>query len=167
VDDSRECGYLLDGIKEYFIEWNRHYLSSVDGLVDVVAIGDDYGMQDRTLFSPEMWRKQIKPRYGELMDSFKSRYSHILFFHHSCGSIFPLVEDLIDMWIDILNPIQPTAKDMDPKNLKETYGDRITFHGALMYRICFPLAPQRRYKEKWLGYWIRCSKRGVHCSTIA
>ncbi len=49
--DSRECRYLLDGIKEYFVEWNKQYLSAVDGKVDIIAIGDDYGMQDRMLIS--------------------------------------------------------------------------------------------------------------------
>jgi len=137
-NDSRECRYLLDGIKEYFIEWNRHYLSSVDGEVDIVAIGDDYGMQDRTLLSPQMWRKHIRPRYGELIDSIKSSYSHILLFHHSCGSIIPLIEDLIDIGIDILNPIQPTAKGMDPKKLKETFGERITFHGGIDVQKLLP-----------------------------
>jgi len=146
--NSRECRYLLDGIKEYFIEWYKQYLSSVDGSVDIVAIGDDYGMQDRMLLSPEMWRTYIKPRYKELIDSIKSKYSHIKVFHHSCGSIYPIIEDLIEIGVDILNPIQPTAKDMDPAKLKRRFGRRITFHGGIDVQTLLPFGTVREIKSE-------------------
>ena len=136
--DSRECAYLLDAIKEYFIEWNRRYLSAVKGEADIIAIGDDYGMQDRMLLSPEMWRTHIKTRYGELIEGIKSAYPTVKVFHHSCGSVFPIIEDLIDIGVDILNPIQPTAKDMEPQKLKERFGERITFHGGVDVQTLLP-----------------------------
>jgi uroporphyrinogen decarboxylase len=146
--NSKECGYLLDGLMEYFIEWYKQCLSSVDGRVDIVAIGDDYGMQDRMLLSPEMWKTYIKPRYKKLIDSMKSKYSHIKIFHHSCGSIFPIIEDLIEIGVDILNPIQPTAKDMDPKKLKRRYGNRITFHGGIDVQTLLPFGTTREIKNE-------------------
>jgi uroporphyrinogen decarboxylase len=145
---SKECEYLLDRINEYFIVWNRHYLDSVDGKADIVAIGDDYGMQDRTILSPEMWRKYIKPRYGELINSIKSAYPDVNLFHHSCGSIYPIIDDLIEIGVDILNSIQPTARDMEPEKLKNRFGDRITFHGGIDVQNLLPFGTPREIKDE-------------------
>lgn len=112
--NSRHCNYLLDKLKEYFVEWNRAYLSAVNGNVDIVAMGDDYGMQQGMIISPDIWRKQIKQRYADIISDIKNKYSNINWFHHSCGSIIPIIEDLIEIGVDILNPIQPKAKDMSP-----------------------------------------------------
>lgn len=135
---SKECSYLLDKIMEYFMEWNRNYIFSVEGKVDIMAIGDDYGMQDRMILSPGIWRKYIKSRYKKEIEDIKSKYNHIKWFHHSCGSIFPIINDLIDIGVDILNPIQPKAKDMEPKHLKNNFGDRITFHGGIDIQELLP-----------------------------
>jgi uroporphyrinogen decarboxylase len=145
---SKEYRYLLDRINEYFIAWNKNYLASVDGKVDIVAIGDDYGMQDRTILSPEMWRKCIKPRYAELIDSIKSNYPNVKLFHHSCGSIYPIIDDLIEIGVDILNSIQPTAKDMEPEKLKKKYGDRITFHGGIDVQNLLPFGTPREIQSE-------------------
>ncbi|MCL5986346.1 MAG: hypothetical protein M1371_07245 [Actinobacteria bacterium] len=123
--------YLLDSIEEYFLEWNKNYLTSVDGKVDIVAMGDDYGMQDRTLLSPEIWRNYVKNRYRNIIENTKSYYPDIKWFHHSCGSIVPIISDLVEIGVDILNPIQPTAKDMNPEDLKKKFGAKLTFHGGI------------------------------------
>ena len=146
--NSKECNYLLDKIKEYFKEWNINYVSSVEGKVDIVAIGDDYGMQDRMILSPGMWRKYIKPRYKEEIENVKRKYPHIKWFHHSCGSIFPIINDLIEIGVDILNPIQPKAKDMEPERLKENFGDRITFHGGIDIQELLPFGTPKEIKRE-------------------
>ena len=146
--NSKECNYLLDALKEYFIEWNRKYLSAVKGNVDVVAIGDDYGMQESMLLSPEIWRKQIKSRYKELISDIKSKYKNINWLHHSCGAIFPIIEDLIEIGVDILNSIQPKAKGMEPIKLKEEFGKRITFSGGIDIQELLPFGtPEGIRKE--------------------
>ena len=129
--NNKECRYLLDMLTEYFIEWNRNYLSEVNGGVDILAIGDDYGMQDRMLLSPDIWRKQIKARYRNIIKDAKGKYGNIRLFHHSCGSIYPIIGDLIEIGIDILNPIQPLAKGMEPDRLKKDFGGRLVFHGGV------------------------------------
>ncbi|GEM_PF-6776055 len=90
--NSNECSYLLEKITEYFIKWNINYLVSVDSKVDILAISDDFGMQDRTLLPPDTWEKHIKSRYGKILNRIKNRYSQIKVFHHSCGAIFSILE---------------------------------------------------------------------------
>ncbi len=63
--------------------------------------------------------------------------------HHTCGSVFPLVQDLIDVGVDILNPIQTSARDMDPVALKRDFGDRLVFHRGWTRSRFSPL-PHRR-----------------------
>lgn len=138
ASNTRECRYLLDSITEYFIDWNCHYLKAIEGKVDILAIGDDYGMQDRTILSPEVWRKQIKPRYQNMIKNAKSKYPDLKWFHHTCGSVFPIIGDLIDIGVDILNPIQPTALDMQPERLKKTFGINIIFHGGIDIQKLLP-----------------------------
>jgi len=146
--NNKECRYLLDKIKDYFKEWNRNYVKAIEGKCDIIAIGDDYGMQDRMLLAPELWRKQIKPRYKELISDIKDKYTEIKWFHHSCGSIYPIIRDLIDIGVDILNPIQPTAKDMKPEILKKEYGNEITFHGGIDVQNLLPFKNPTLIREE-------------------
>ncbi len=145
---TKESEFLLDSITEYFIAFNRNYLAAVSGDVDILAIGDDYGMQDRTIMDPDLWRKTIKPRYKKLIESIKNKYSHIKIFHHSCGAIKPIINDLIEIGVDILNPIQPAAKDMDPAGLKKDFGNKITFHGGIdIQHLLMEKTPEEIKKE--------------------
>jgi uroporphyrinogen decarboxylase len=148
ASNNRECAYLLDSITEYFIAWNQNYLGAVGMKADILAVGDDYGMQDRTILSPDLWRKQIKPRYARLIENAKSRYKHLRWFHHSCGSIFPIIDDMIAIGIDILNPIQPLAKDMQPEKLKKAFGKRIVFHGGIDIQKLLPFADPDTIKKE-------------------
>jgi uroporphyrinogen decarboxylase len=138
ASDAPECSYLLDAITEYFIAFNTRYLDAARGQCDILAIGDDYGMQDRLLMAPEHWRKHIKPRYARLLACVKSRFPSIRIFHHSCGAITEILGDLIDIGVDIINPIQPLARGMDPVLLKREFGRRITFHGGIDVQRLLP-----------------------------
>ena len=148
--NTKICDYLLDAITDYLVTWTAYFLRELKGRVDVVAIGDDYGMQDRMLMSPETWREKIKPRHKHFIESFKNKFSHTYMFHHTCGSVTPIVEDLIDNGVDILNPIQPTAKGMEPSELKSKFGRRITFHGGIDVQKLLPNAEPRRIREEVL-----------------
>lgn len=148
ASNTKECSYILDSLKDYFIEWNRNYINAVDAKIDIVAIGDDYGMQDRTIISPDLWRHQIKPRYADLIEDAKTLNNNIKWFHHSCGSIFPIINDLIDIGVDILNPIQPFAVGMQPEKLKKEFGSRITFHGGIDIQKLLPFSNPDEIKSE-------------------
>lgn len=92
-------------------------------------IGDDVGGQSGPLFSPKFYRKIVKPRQKRLVQHIKSLTSAKIWYH-TCGSVREYIPDLLDNGIDILNPVQISAADMDPQKLKDEYGDRLVFWGA-------------------------------------
>ena len=120
---------LLDMFMQFHINSLQVICSYVGDVIDIIQIGDDLGENKGPLINPNIYRKIIKPRHVELCDYIKKHSSMKIFFH-SCGSIVPIIPDLIEAGIDILNPVQISAKDMDPKYLKETFGDDITFWGG-------------------------------------
>ena len=100
--------------------WDRA-LRELGDLVDVVGEADDLGGQDRPLFSPATYRSLVKPLQRELFSFIRARTSAKVFLH-SCGAIRELVPDLIEIGVDILNPVQVSATGMDGAELKREFG---------------------------------------------
>ncbi len=121
--------YMLDRLVEFKCAFWQRALAEVGDLVDVVLEADDLGAQRSLMFSPETYRKIIKPRHEKLF-SFIKQQAPIKLFFHSCGAIRPLIGDLIDAGIDILNPVQISAAGMDPKELKQEFGRDLVFWGG-------------------------------------
>jgi len=102
--------------------------------VDVVYDGDDVGMQKGMMMSPEMWRRFLKPKYAEL-----TNLCHkwgVFFKFHSDGWIEPIIPDLVEIGVDILNPVQPEC--MNPLELKEMYGEKLCFDGTIGVQSVLP-----------------------------
>ncbi len=97
--------------------------------VDVVAEADDLGAQSRPLISPATYRRLIKPLHQELFSFIHARTQAKLFFH-SCGAIRPLIPDLIEAGIEVLNPVQVSAVGMDSAELKREFGKELVFWGG-------------------------------------
>ena len=108
--------------------WERA-LAEVGDLVDVVAEADDLGGQDRPLFSPATYRALVKPLQRELF-AFLRRRTRAKFFFHTCGAVRELIPDLIEIGIDILNPVQVSAAGMDTAALKREFGRDLVFWGG-------------------------------------
>jgi uroporphyrinogen decarboxylase len=121
--------YMLDRLVEFKCTFWQRALAEVGDLVDVVLEADDMAGQQSLLFSPETYRKIIEPRHEKLF-SFIKRQAPIKLFFHSCGAVRPLIGDLIDAGIDILNPVQISAAGMDPKELKQEFGHDVVFWGG-------------------------------------
>lgn len=121
---------IMDRITDIFID-NVHSLMAVaKDKIDMVYTYDDIAIQNGLMMSPRMWRKFILPRHQRLNAVIKSYGLKIMY--HSCGAIVPMIEALIsDVGIDVLNPLQPRAADMDMQKIKDTYGSRIAFHGGI------------------------------------
>ena len=114
----------------------RAGLQMIDEGVDMIWLGDDIGMQDRMIMSVDMWREFLKPRLAKLIAAYKAKKPDILVAYHSCGYIEPVIEELIEIGLDILNPVQPLA--MDPAIINEKYGDRLSFWGAICIQETLP-----------------------------
>ncbi len=127
--DRPFCERLLDGILERYLESVDRYLDAVGQYIDVFAFGDDVCGQDGWLFSPELYISLVKPRQRRFFDAIKAR-TRAKVLYHGCGAVFDLIPHLIDVGVDILNPVQLSARGMDSRRLKAAYGRDITFWGG-------------------------------------
>ena len=104
--------------------------------VDIIITGDDVAGQQGLLMSAETWRKFLKPRLAATVQTVKRVNAESFVFYHSDGNIEPLIPELIEIGIDILNPIQPEC--MDPAAIKRRYGDRLSFWGTVSVQRTMP-----------------------------
>jgi uroporphyrinogen decarboxylase len=105
-------------------------LAVIGDQVDVVTVADDLATQNAPMMSPAIYRKIIKPLQQELFGFIKARTKAKLFYH-CCGAASFFLEDFLEANIDILNPVQVSATNMNPEFLKKHYGDRVTFWGGV------------------------------------
>ena len=107
------------------------YIEAIGPYIDLFSWSDDLGSQRAPLISPKMYRRMIKPYHAEIIAAVKARCKAKIFFH-SCGNVYPLIGDLIDIGVDVLNPIQVAAGEMgDTARLKREFGSRLTFCGGV------------------------------------
>ncbi len=122
---------LLLEIAELCKQLMVHFLDALGGRADIIKIGDDLGTQQSLMMSPDMYRKVLKPIHADFIQLIKQKTTAKILFH-SCGDVYPLLDDLVEIGIDILNPVQTSAgKLSDLERLKSRYGDQLTFCGAI------------------------------------
>ncbi len=97
--------------------------------IDILALDDDVGEPSRMLMSRAMWQRYFKPHLRTIIDTCRRANPELAIFWHSDGNIEPIIPDLIEIGVDILNPVQPDV--MDPEKLKLLYGDRLAFFGTV------------------------------------
>jgi uroporphyrinogen decarboxylase len=122
-------GTMLDRLVEFKSAYWQRALSEVGDLVDVVIEADDLGGQQAPLMSPRTYRQVIQPRHKRLFSFIKDQAA-VKLFYHTCGAVRRLIPDLIDAGIDILNPVQISAADMDLRELKQEFGRDLVFWGG-------------------------------------
>jgi uroporphyrinogen decarboxylase len=128
-EESMVFESILHHIREFYCGYLEKILQAAHGKIDVVVTGDDFGLQDGLICSPRTWRQKLLPGFQMYLQIAK-KYG-ITTMHHTCGSVVPIIWDIIDAGLDILNPIQPLTAGMDPIKLKSEFGDRIIFHGGV------------------------------------
>jgi uroporphyrinogen decarboxylase len=121
---------LLGKLTALFKRHLAHFLEALDGQADVIVLGDDLGMQSGPLIAPKMYRSLLKPLHADLIGFVKERADVKVWFH-SDGDIWPFLDDLIEVGVDILNPIQKAGRMADFAELKRRYGDQLCFCGAI------------------------------------
>jgi uroporphyrinogen decarboxylase len=130
VLDPRRTEWLLDKLLELKLRFYENVLDRMGEWIDVVCEMDDFGHQQSLWVSAAMFRRLIKPRYAELFSFIKKRYGKKILLH-SDGAIYPLIPDIIEMGVEILNPIQLGAQGMgDTGKLKKEFGDALSFWGG-------------------------------------
>jgi uroporphyrinogen decarboxylase len=127
---------IVERIGRFYGEYLRRILAAADGGIDVVVTGDDFGMQQGMLVAPAVWREFLEPGFRRFIDI--AHEFGVPVMHHTCGSVRPIIADMIDCRLDVLNPIQPGARDMDHAELKAEFGDRLVFHGGVSIQTNLP-----------------------------
>jgi uroporphyrinogen decarboxylase len=121
--------YLMEKLTDIYVEKTRRVLTIGGDRIDMVYFYDDVATQNALMISKQMWVKFIRPHHAKIIEVAKSFNKKIMY--HCDGALYPLIPDLIDLGIDVLNPIQADAKEMDPEKLKREFGDRLCFHGGI------------------------------------
>jgi uroporphyrinogen decarboxylase len=126
---------LLDRVKEFTIGIGKQ-LAELG--VDAIWTGDDFGAQNGMMIAPEMWRKIFKPRFAELFSELKSANPNVLIMYHSDGAVAPILDDLVEIGMDVFNPVQPNVPGHQPDELKARLGNRLSFWGAIDQQHLLP-----------------------------
>ena len=161
-----ECAWALRGYEQLLIDMGRdparagcvldfpfHYHMAVTQNlvrmgVDMIWLGDDIGGQKSMLMSPKMWRTYLKPRMAELIASLRAINPHVKVAYHTDGVINPVIPELIEIGVDVLNPIQPLA--MDPARLKNDYGSALCFWGSIDIQRTIPFGTPEEVRDEVL-----------------
>ncbi len=120
---------FLDRLVETHLENLEKFLSAVGPYIDIILFGDDLGMQTGPQISPRMYREFLYPRY-KLMWGTAKKLADVKVMLHCCGGIYPLLPDLIEAGLDIIQPVQTSARDMEPERLKREFGKDICLWGG-------------------------------------
>ena len=148
LEDPRFCEALIDRTAQFWVDWLTGFLGEVGDLLDVIMIGDDLAGQHGPLFSPAFYRSVVRPRQQRVINTIK-KHTNAKIWYHTCGDCTEYIPDLIEMGIDILNPVQISAPGMDPKMLKEQYGEELIFWGGgIDSQHVLPFAAPEQVKEE-------------------
>ncbi|MCL4393299.1 MAG: hypothetical protein M1482_00480 [Chloroflexi bacterium] len=121
--------YIMDRITDVHVENLKRVLELVGDRLDMVYLYDDVATQKSLMISQAMWRDYVRPRHARIVEVAQSYGKPVMY--HCDGAVAPLIPDLINLGISVLNPIQPDSPGMECERLKKDYGDRLSFHGGI------------------------------------
>jgi len=163
---------IFGHILEFYLEYARRTFAAAGDGLDIFMMGDDFGTQKGLFMSPDMWRQFLRPGFKAFIDLAKGRGYKVA--HHSFGSIKAIIPDLIDCGLDILNPVQPDVVDMDRRELKRRFGERLCFHGSISIQKTLPFGTPDEVREEVRercetlapgGGFIFCSAHNIQADT--
>ena len=128
---------ILDKVKDVLIQMYGMMLDQIGDHCTLVGVADDMGGQTSGFLNLDTYRKFIKPRHQEIYDFIRKKTAGKIYLH-SCGNVDMYINDFIEEGIDVLNPVQPECPNMDLKDLKDKYGDKITFCGGVNSQRVLP-----------------------------
>ena len=121
--------FLSRKFTDFYIKDYTNAFHHSGGRIDICLVISDLGSQNGPLISTELFDQFIASYLKELVEVIHGLDAYVMY--HSCGMIFPFIERLIDIGVDILDPIQSVTPEMTPENLKEKFSERICFHGGI------------------------------------
>lgn len=156
-DDMAE--FILDKVTDYACHRAAAFAHSG---ADMIFLGDDIGMQRQIMMSKEMYQTWLKPRLKKVIDTARKINPDVLILYHTCGFVTPLINDLIEAGIDVLNPVQPEC--MNFKEIHAEFGDRLSFNGTIGTQTTMPFGtPDDVKREVYRNLEIAGDKGGLYC----
>ena len=137
---------IVGKLVDFYSEYLRRMLVAADGGIDLVFTGDDFGTQRGMICSPAMWREMLLPGFATFCGICKEFGVPVA--HHTCGSVRPIIGDMIDAGLDMLNPLQPDTAEMDHGEIKAEFGDRLAFHGAIGIQRSLPYGSPEQVRQE-------------------
>jgi uroporphyrinogen decarboxylase len=127
---------LIEKVAQFAIQFNRRSLQQAGGQVDQYVLWDDIATQRSMMMSPRHWNKYLRKWYAILFQDAKQYGLKV--FYHCCGSFHPIIPALIDIGVDILDPVQTSAYEMDLRTLHGKYGSNVCWHGGIDVQRLLP-----------------------------
>jgi uroporphyrinogen decarboxylase len=162
------AGAIISKISNFWLEYTRKSLELGKGRIDIIENCNDFGTQVNTIISKEMFKEYFKPFLKNLYELIKS-YDAIAF-QHSCGAIKDIIPDLVEIGVDVLNPIQVSANGMNLDELKTDFGKNVTFCGGIDTQHLLPEGTPMDVRDevrrvlglfKEQGGYILCGSQGL------
>lgn len=120
---------IINKIRSFYVSYLERIFGSSAGMIDVIVTGDDFGTQHGLMISRQTWKKYIYPGFKTFIEICHSNNALVL--HHTCGSVYEIIPDMIEAGLDALNPLQPDTANMNHQKIKSEFGKQISFHGGI------------------------------------
>ena len=139
---------LVGRVCEWMMAFSGRYLDEIGPYIEGWWMGDDWGMQTGPIVDPRVFRRIFKPLYRQLLDAVRSRTQAKVCLH-SCGATYWLLSDLVDLGIDAVHPLQPSAAgNGDPVRLKKEFGDKLVFYSNIANTTILPHGTPQEVKDE-------------------
>jgi uroporphyrinogen decarboxylase len=147
IDKPDICAAVMDKVTDVAVGLMQAGMDAIGDLVDIVRLsGEDLGTQNAPMISPRLFQTMVRPRFERLWSCAKAwlreKNPGGKLMVHSCGNVRPFIPAWIEMGLDILDPIQPRARGMEPEDLKRDFGERLVFHGGIDLQHTLPFGTE-------------------------
>jgi len=137
---------IIDKIWSIQSEYIERAFAECGDAIDIVYLSDDMGMQDRQLIGEDVWEARLATPYRKLIEQVHSHKAKV--FYHSDGAAFPIIKRMVELGVDVINPIQHTCPGMETGHLIEAFGEKVVFHGAVENQHILPFGTPDEVKRE-------------------
>ena len=172
VDNPEIAAAIFRRITDFYLEYESRILETADGKIDILCTGDDFGSQNGLLISRSMWNGFLRDGFQKFISLGKDGGAYVM--HHTCGSVYELIPALVECGLDILQALQPEARDMEPAKLKAEFGQQLSFQGGISIQRVLPRGNAQGVKNHVRsvfediasdGGYIACTSHNIQADT--
>jgi uroporphyrinogen decarboxylase len=153
--EDEKATALLDKITQFAVSKAVTYVKAG---TDILSLGDDIGTQTSIMLDVKLWETWLKPRLSAVIEAARNVNPEVLIFYHSCGHVTPFIDQLIEVGVDILNPIQPECMSFDEVHSK--FGHKLSFWGTLGTQELLPFGTRKEVLQTTLARLTKCGEKG-------